>query len=120
MANTQQVQQTPPAPPAVGQSGGFILPSPLVPTKAPGIFGPDYSFSDAIPMPDKVGVYDGDSVASVMDAGKAAAFYADTIGFGQSSNKWSAGFPELKPIGVNTFVSATFTFKKSNFIFLST
>jgi hypothetical protein len=106
MANTQQVQQTPPAPPAVGQSGGFILPSPLVPTKAPGIFGPDYSFSDAIPMPDKVGVYDGDSVASVMDAGKAAAFYADTVGFGQSSNKWSAGFPQLKPLGVNTFVQS--------------
>ncbi|NBO09329.1 MAG: hypothetical protein EBV30_08295 [Actinobacteria bacterium] len=41
-----------------------------------------------------------------MDAGKAAAFYADTIGFGQSSNKWSAGFPQLKPLGVNTFVQS--------------
>jgi hypothetical protein len=106
MADTQQVDQTPPNPPAVGQSGGFILPAPLVPSKAPSIFGPDYSFSDAIPMPDEVGVYDGDSVASVMDAGKAAAFYADTIGFGQSSNKWSAGFTQLKPVGVNTFVQS--------------
>lgn len=106
MADTQQVQQTPPNPPAAGQSGGFILPAPFVPTKAPSIFGPDYSFSDAIPLPDEVGVYDGDSVQSVMDAGKAAAFYADTIGFGQSSNKWSAGFPQLKPIGVNTFVQS--------------
>lgn len=106
MADTQQVQQTPPKPPAAGQSGGFILPAPFVPTKAPSIFGPDYSFSDAIPLPDEVGVYDGDSVASVMDAGKAAAFYADTIGFGQSSNKWSAGFPQLKPVGVNTFVQS--------------
>jgi hypothetical protein len=106
MADSQQVQQTPPNPPAVGQSGGFILPAPFVPTKAPSIFGPDYSFSDAIPLPEDVGVYDGDSVQSVMDAGKAAAFYADTIGFGQSSNKWSAGFPELKPIGVNTFVQS--------------
>jgi len=106
MADSQQVQQTPPTPSAVGQSGGFILPAPFVPTKAPSIFGPDYSFSDAIPLPEDVGVYDGDSVQSVMDAGKAAAFYADTIGFGQSSNKWSAGFPELKPIGVNTFVQS--------------
>jgi len=106
MADTQQVNQTPPTPSPVGQSGGFILPAPFVPTKAPSIFGPDYSFSDAIPLPEDVGVYDGDSVQSVMDAGKAAAFYADTIGFGQSSNKWSSGFPELKPLGVNTFVQS--------------
>lgn len=106
MADSQQVDQTPPTPSPVGQSGGFILPSPLVPAKAPSIFGPDYSFSDTIPLPDEVGVYDGDDVQSVMDAGKAAAFYADMIGFGQSSNKWSSEFPKLKPIGVNTFIQS--------------
>ena len=79
----------------LGQSTGSILPTPSMPRNVPGIFGPDYSFSDNIPLPSEIGVYDGDDVGSVMSAAKAAAFYADTIGFGQSSNKWSQGFPEL-------------------------
>jgi len=90
----------------LGQSTSPILPSPVVPQNVPGIFGPDYSFSDNIPLPSEIGVYDGDDVPSVMSAAKAAAFYADAIGYGESSNRWSQGFNKLKPIGVNTFIES--------------
>lgn len=84
-----------------------ILPNPSIPTKVPGVFGPDYSFADSIPLPSEVGVRDGDDVQSVIDAAKGAAFYIDTIGFGKSSSRLTAGMP-LKPLGVNTFMRTGF------------
>jgi len=100
---------TPPL--TLGQSTEPILPTPAIPTNVPGIFGPDYNFSDNVPFPSEVGVYDGDSVGSVMDAGRAAAYYIDVVGFGTSTNKFSKaaegkiGKP-LQPIGVNTFIDS--------------
>ena len=84
-----------------------ILPTPNIP-KVPGVFGPDYSFADNVPLPNQVGVYDGDSISSVIDAVKGAAYYVDTIGFGQSSSSLTAGMG-VKPIGVNTFMKTGFT-----------
>ena len=98
--NTQRLPSQPP----LGQSTTPILPAPNVTANVPGIFGPDYSFTDHVPIPRDVGVYDGDSVDSIMSAGKAAAFYVDVIGFGAPSTQFSRGFPQLKPLGVNTFV----------------
>lgn len=85
------------------ESRTSILPTPPIPDKVPGIFGPDYSFADQIPLPGQVGVRDGDSYGDVLDSVKAVAFYADTIGFGESSSFLTKGMP-LKPIGVNTWI----------------
>lgn len=84
-----------------------ILPQPSIPAKVPGIFGPDYSFADSIPLPGDIGVRDGNDIQSVIDAAKGAAFYIDTIGFGGSSSSLTRGMP-LKPIGVNTFMRTGF------------
>ena len=84
-----------------------ILPTPSIP-KVPGVFGPDYSFADNVRLPNEVGVYDGDSITSVIDSVKGAAYYIDTIGFGQSSSPLTAGMG-IKPIGVNTYMRTGFT-----------
>jgi hypothetical protein len=80
-----------------------ILPQPEIPKKVPGVFGPDYSFADSVPLPGQIGVRDGDDFNSVMDAVKGAAFYMDTIGFGEASTGLTRGMP-LKPIGVNSWL----------------
>lgn len=87
-----------------GLSLPTILPTPNIPTSTPGVFGPDYSFSDSIPLPSEIGVGEGNTIASVISSAKAASFYVDTIGFGAPSSKWSNGFSQLKPLGVNTFI----------------
>ena len=85
-----------------------ILPQPNIPSNGPGVFGPDYSFADNIPLPGQVGVHDGSTISSVTDAVKGAAYYIDTIGFGQSSSSLTADMG-LKPIGVNTYMTTGFT-----------
>jgi hypothetical protein len=84
-----------------------ILPSPSIPIKTPGIFGPDYSFSDNVKLPHEVGVRDGDSMDSVFGALGGAAYYLDTIGFGESSTGLSRGLG-VKPLGVNSFLRTGF------------
>jgi hypothetical protein len=81
-----------------------ILPSPQV----PGLLGPDYSYADAVKLPSQVGVRDGDTIQSVTDAIGGAAYYIDTIGFGESSNKFSAN-TGVKPLGVNVWMKTGFT-----------
>ena len=85
-----------------------ILPQPNIPTKVPGIFGPDYSFADNVKLPNEVGVYDGNSINSVVDAVKGAAYYIDTIGFGASSSSLTSELG-VKPLGVNTYMRTGFT-----------
>jgi hypothetical protein len=80
-----------------------ILPVPEIPQKTPGVFGPDYSFADNIPLPGQVGVRDGGNLSDVIDAMKGAAFYVDTIGFGEPSSRLTQGMP-LKPLGVQTWM----------------
>jgi hypothetical protein len=90
--------------PKVGlETRSNILPVPAIPDKVPGIFGPDFSFADQIPLPGQVGVRNGDSFGDVLDSVKAVAFYADTIGFGEPSSFLTRGMP-LKPLGVNTWL----------------
>lgn len=80
-----------------------ILPTPNIPTKVPGVFGPDYSFADNLPLPGQVGVRDGGNLSDVVDAVKGAAYYIDMIGFGESSSPLTRGMP-VKPLGVNTWM----------------
>lgn len=84
-----------------------ILPSPNVPIKTPGIFGPDYSFADNIKLPAEVGVRSGDTMDSVFGALGGAAYYIDTIGFGESSSSFSRGLG-VKPLGVNSWLRTGF------------
>lgn len=85
-----------------------ILPEPIIPKNIPGVFGPDYSFADNVPFPAQVGVVDGNTVDSVVNAVKGAGYYIDTIGFGASSSSLTAGMG-VRPLGVNTFMPTGFT-----------
>lgn len=82
-----------------------ILPTPNIPTKGPGIFGPDYSVADNVPLPGEVGVRDGDDFDSVLGAVKGAAYYIDLIGFGESSSFMTRGMG-VKPLGVNVWMKS--------------
>jgi hypothetical protein len=84
-----------------------ILPKPNIPDKVPGIFGPDYSVADSVPLPAQVGIRSGDSLDSVMDAVKGSAYYIDLIGFGESTNSLTSGLG-VKRLGVNTFMRTGF------------
>jgi hypothetical protein len=79
----------------------------LLPSAAPsglGFFGSPYSAADQLPMPKAIGVQDGDSLDSVINAVKGVAYYTDAIGFGESTNFMTAGMG-LQPLGVNYFMS---------------
>jgi len=69
----------------------------------PGYFGPNYDFAEAVPLPGQIGVRRDDSLGSVIDAVKGAAYYVDVIGFGQRSSSLTANKP-ITPLGVNYFL----------------
>jgi hypothetical protein len=69
----------------------------------PGMFGPNYSFADNLPLPGQVGVRDGDNLTDVVDSVKAVAYYVDMIGFGEASTGLSRSL-NPKPLGVNTWM----------------
>jgi hypothetical protein len=77
-----------------------LLPIPSIPTPGPGLTGPDFDFSDQIKLPAEIGVKDGDSMESVVNAVKGVSFYIDTIGFGAPTLPLSSGM-DIRPIGVN-------------------
>jgi hypothetical protein len=79
-----------------------ILPTGTI-TDQPGYFGPDYDFAGAIPLPGQIGVRRDDSLGSVIDAVKGAAYYVDVIGFGAKSSSLSPNRP-IAPLGVNYFL----------------
>lgn len=64
---------------------------------------PDYDLVKQIPTPSQVNVSRGDSFGHVVDAAKGVAYYADVIGFGQSSSGFTSGMPFNK-YGLNYFV----------------
>ena len=66
------------------------------------LMGPSYDFGGELPLPGNVGVHKGDSLESVINAVKGAAYYSDMIGFGESSSSMTRGMP-LFPMGVNYF-----------------
>jgi hypothetical protein len=69
----------------------------------PGYFGPNYDFAAAVPLPGQIGVRRGDSLGSVIDAVRGAAYYVDVIGFGERSSELTANRP-IAPLGVNYFL----------------
>jgi hypothetical protein len=65
--------------------------------------GPNYNYADEIFRPAAIGVKRGDSFGSVTNAIDGMAYYLDTIAFGQSSNRMTAGKP-FKHYGINYFI----------------
>ena len=81
--------------------------SSILPSFAPsgiGYLGPSYSPANALLSPPEIGVTTGDNMSDVVNAVKGVAYYADMIGFGQSSSGLTAGMP-LKPLGINYFIN---------------
>lgn len=73
----------------------------------PGFFGPDYDFADQLKTPKNVGVERNDTLGSVIDAVKGAAYYIDQIGFGEPSNAFTRSLPsdrQPRPMGINYFI----------------
>ena len=85
-----------------------VLPTPKINTIGPGILGPDYSYAENIPLPNQIGVRDGDDIGSVIGAVKGVAYYTDTIGFGGPSSFLDQGMG-LKPIGVQAWMKSGMT-----------
>lgn len=71
---------------------------------APGFLSPDYDPSDFIPVPGQLEVRRGKTLRDVVNPLKAAAYYVDTIGFGEATNPFfKANLPVLI-YGVNYFM----------------
>jgi len=70
-------------------------------------FSPDFNVADSLALPSEIGVRNGNTVQSVVDAAKGMAFYIDTIGFGQSTTSLTGGFGDkLIPLGLNTYLDS--------------
>jgi hypothetical protein len=79
-----------------------ILPTASV---GPGVLGPSYDFSESVPLPGNINVRRGDSLESVINAVKGAAFYTDVIGFGEASSDLTRSMgTKPRPLGLNYFV----------------
>jgi hypothetical protein len=93
---------TPPTPTQLGtEKRPQILPT--ADPAGPGFLGPKYDPSDFIPLPGDVGVRRGDNLSDVTNAVKGVAYYADVIGFGESSNGLTRGM-NFQHFGVNYFM----------------
>lgn len=90
----------------MGDSPTRILPAAKLPNKLDtSYFGPNYDFAESLPMPADVGVRRDDSLGSVIDAAKGAAYYVDMIGFGEPSNDFTRSMGNKpKPLGINYFI----------------
>lgn len=86
-----------------------LLPTAAAPTEA-AYAAPNYSFSDALPVPGDVGVHRGDSLSDVVNAVKGAAYYVDMIGFGEPSGALTQSMGNKpKPLGINYFMKTGLT-----------
>ena len=83
-----------------------LLPS-MIPSGI-GFFGSPYQAADAMLTPPQIGVKVGNSMGDVVQAVKGVGFYADQIGFGESSSRLTRGMG-LKPLGVNYFIKTGMT-----------
>ena len=80
----------------------------ILPTKdpaGPGFFGPSYDPSNFVPLPGDICVHRGDNLSDVTRAISGVAYYADTIGFGESSNPLTSGM-DFQHFGVNYFMKS--------------
>ena len=71
--------------------------------KGIGFLGPNYNYADELILPGEVGVKRGGSFGDVMGAIGGVNYYIDTIAFGQSSNRMTAGLPFTR-YGINYFL----------------
>lgn len=90
----------------MGDSPTRILPAAKLPTKLDSsYFGPNYDFAENMPMPADVGARRNDTLGSVFEAGQAAAYYIDMIGFGAPSSSFTANMGNKpRPLGINYFI----------------
>ncbi len=90
----------------MGDSPKRILPAAKLPTKLDtSYFGPNYDFAASLPMPADVGAVRGNSLGSVFNAAKGAAYYIDMIGFGAPSTDFTANMGNKpRPLGINYFI----------------
>lgn len=87
-------------------SGGTEDRKKIVPAVQPedtGFVLPKYSYADSLRTPNQIGVQDGGGIGDVVEAAKGVMYYADVIGFGQSSTGFTAGKP-FDVLGINYFV----------------
>jgi hypothetical protein len=89
-------------------SGTGLSPPTILPQKnTEPPFSPDFNVADSLALPSEIGVRNGNTVQSVVDAAKGMAFYIDTIGFGQSTTSLTGGFGDkLIPLGLNTYLES--------------
>ena len=66
-----------------------------------GFFGPDYSFSDNIPLPGKIGVRRESSFGAIFDAVGGINHYLDVIAFG---SPFMFDQQDTKPMGIRYFL----------------
>jgi hypothetical protein len=90
----------------MGDSPTRILPAAKLPTKLDtSYFGPNYDFAASLPMPADVGARRNNTLGSVFEAGRAAAYYIDMIGFGAPSTEFTANMRNKpRPLGINYFI----------------
>jgi hypothetical protein len=90
----------------MGDSPQRILPAAKLPTSLDTTyFGPNYDFAENMPMPADIGVRRDDSLSSVIDAARGAAYYMDMIGFGEPSNEFTRDMANKpRPLGINYFI----------------
>lgn len=76
-----------------------------VQTNVNDFLGPNYSYADELPLPGQIGVQEGDSLGSVIDAARGALYYADMIGYGEASNILTRTMDNKPyPLGINYFI----------------
>lgn len=81
---------------------------PTIDIRSSGFMPPDYDFSANLPTPYDIGVRRDDTLGSVIQAVKGVAYYADMIGFGQSTNPLTRDMP-VRPLGINYFIKTGLT-----------
>lgn len=92
----------PPQPQQIGtETRSQILP--VADPAGPGFLGPKYDPSDFVPLPGDIGVRRGGDLSDVTNAISGVAYYADTIGFGESTNPLTRGM-NFQHFGVNYFM----------------
>ena len=95
----------------LSQKFGNEIRTSILPTETPtgiGFYGPPYDPSDELVIPSDVGVRNEGTLGATVDAIKGVAFYADMIGFGAPSNKFTRSMA-LKPypLGVSYFLKTS-------------
>lgn len=74
-----------------------------------GLLGPKYVFADELPTPSELGVKRDGSFGGIARAVAGINYYADAIGFGQTTGLAKANGMRQNPLGVRYFVKTGLT-----------